>query len=186
MMKKILAAAAIAIVLFIGYVATRPSQVRVARSASVNAPAAVIYRQVADFHRWEAWSPWEKLDPAMKKTYSGPESGTGASYAWAGNSKVGEGKMAILDAEPGRRVEIRLEFIRPFASLSQTEFSFAPKGEATEVTWAMAGDSNFVAKVFGVFMNMDKAIGGDFERGLASLKAVSEAQKDAARPAAAR
>ena len=186
MIKKILAAVAIAIVLFLGYAATRPSQYRVARSASVNAPASVVYQQVSDFHRWEAWSPWEKLDSAMKKTFSGPESGKGAGYAWAGNAKVGEGKMAILDAEPDRRVEIRLEFIKPFAGVSQTVFAFAPKGEATEVTWAMAGTNNFVAKVFGVFMDLDKAIGGDFERGLANLKAVSEAQKPAARPAAAR
>lgn len=174
-MKRILLVLAAAIVLFLGYAATRPDTFHVERSASIAAPAAAIYAHVVDFRRWQAWSPWEKLDPAMKRELGGPETGVGATYAWEGNSDVGKGKMTITAAEPPSKLAVRLEFLEPFASTSVATFALAPEGEGTRVTWSMDGDQNFLAKVMCIFMDMDKLIGGDFEKGLASLKQVSEA-----------
>ncbi len=116
----------------------------------------------------------------MKTTYGGPVAAAGSSYAWSGNDKVGEGRMTIVEAKPGERVRIRLEFIKPFASTSSTEFEFAPKGGGTQTTWTMVGHNEFVGKAFSVFMNMDKMIGNDFEKGLSQLKAVAEAAAPAA------
>jgi len=174
-MKRILLVLAAAIVLFLGYAATRPDTFHVERSASIAAPPAAIYAHVVDFRRWQAWSPWEKLDPAMKRELGGPETGVGATYAWEGNSDVGKGKMTITAAEPPSKLAVRLEFLEPFASTSVATFALAPEGEGTRVTWSMDGDQNFLAKVMCIFMDMDKLIGGDFEKGLASLKQVSEA-----------
>lgn len=175
MLKKIAIGVGIVVVLFIGLVATRPGALRVERSAKIAAPPAAVYAQVADFHAWAAWSPWEKLDPAMKKTFSGPETGPGASYAWAGNDKVGEGRMTVLSATPGQELTLKLEFFKPFAATDTASFKFAPDGRGTQVVWAMAGENNFAAKAMGIFMDMDKMIGGDFEKGLAQLKTVAEA-----------
>ena len=186
MLKKIgLAVVALLVVLAV-VVATRPAHYKVARSASVLAPASAVYAQVADFHRWEKWSPWEKLDPGMEKVYSGADGERGATYAWKGNKKVGEGRMTLLDARPGEAIAIRLEFVKPFASVCSTGFQFSPEGSGTHVMWTMEGDNDFFGKAFSLFLDMDKMIGGDFERGLASLKAVAEADQRAAVPAAAR
>jgi hypothetical protein len=129
---------------------------------------------VNDFHNWTAWSPWAKLDPAMKQTYEGAPAGTGAVSTWAGNKDVGEGRMTIIESRPSELIRIKLEFFKPFAATNTAEFTFKPAGDQTAVTWSMAGEKNFMAKAFGLFMNMDKMIGDDFEKGLANLKSVTE------------
>jgi hypothetical protein len=175
MLKTILIALAVIIVVFLIVVALQPVEYRVMRSASVSAPPAAVFPQVNDFHNWEAWSPWAKLDPAMKQTYDGTPAGTGASYSWAGNSKVGEGRMTITDSRPNDLVRIKLDFIKPFASTADTEFTFKPEGDQSRVTWTMSGRKNFMTKMFGLFVSMDKMIGKDFEKGLAQMKTVVEA-----------
>jgi hypothetical protein len=187
MLKKLLLAVVVVLVAFAVFVATRPAAYRVSRSTTIVAPSAVVYAHVADFHRWDAWSPWAKLDPSMNTTYAGPVAAPGSAYAWAGNDKVGEGSMTIVEARPGERVAIRLEFIKPFEATSATEFFFASTGGATQTTWTMEGRNNFAGKLFSVFTDMDKMIGNDFEKGLAQLKAVAEREaRAAAAPAAAR
>jgi uncharacterized protein YndB with AHSA1/START domain len=146
----------------------------VARASTVNAPAATVYENIADFHRWTQWSPWEGLDPAMRRTYSGPDSGPGTIYEWSGNRKAGEGRMEITDAVEPSRIEIALEFLKPFKSSSTTTFELEPVGDTTRVTWTMVGPKTFVTKVMGLFKSMDKMIGPDFEKGLEQLKAASE------------
>jgi hypothetical protein len=178
MIKKILLLAVVVVVVgiaaFAVVVALQPSHYQVQRSATMNAPAAVVFNQVNDFHKWDAWSPWAKLDPNMKTTHEGPAAGTGAVYSWVGNSDVGEGKMTITDSKPADLVKIKLEFIKPFAATSDTVFTFRPQGNQTAVTWTMDGENNFIGKAFCMFMNMDKMVGGDFEKGLAQMKTVAE------------
>jgi hypothetical protein len=175
MIKKILLTllALIVIVLIVG--AFQPADYRITRSATIAAPAAVIFPEVNDFHRWAAWSPWEKLDPAMKRTFEGPAAGVGAAYAWEGNNDVGSGRMTIVESRPPELIAIRLEFIKPMPGLSPTEFTFRPEGAATNVTWTMNGTKNYPMKVMCLFMNMDKMVGDQFEQGLASLKSNAEA-----------
>ena len=174
MIKKILIALAALLVLFLIVVATRPSGFKVERSASIAAPPATVFEQVNDFHAWAAWNPWGKLDPNMKQSYEGPASGVGAVYHWAGNNQVGEGRMTILESRPNELVKIQLDFYKPFAGTSIAEFSFKPEGERTLVTWSMSGKNNFIAKAMGLVMNMDQMIGGQFEKGLAEIKTLSE------------
>ena len=176
MLKKILIALGLIIVVFIIIVATRPADFRVTRSATIAAPAEIVFAQVNDLHRWDAWSPWAKLDPAMKQTHEGAAAGTGAIYSWAGNKEVGEGRMTITGSHPSDLIRIKLEFLKPFAAVNTTEFTFKPEGNQTAVTWSMTGTNNFMAKAFCMFMNMDKMVGGDFEKGLAHMKSVSEAE----------
>lgn len=175
MLKKILIGVAAVLVLFVIVVATRPADFRIERSTTIAAPPAVVFEQVNDFHAWAAWSPWEKLDPGMKRSYGGPPSGAGATYDWQGNDDVGEGRMTIEKSAPPSTVGVKLEFIKPFAATNTTTFTFAEQGPGTKVTWAMEGTNGFFAKAFGLFMDMDKLVGADFERGLASMKAVAEA-----------
>ncbi len=154
--------------------ATRPDSFHVERSITIKAPPDKVFAAINDFHRWSAWSPWEKLDPAMKRTFSGAESGKGAAYAWEGNSKVGEGRMEIVDALPPSKVTIKLDFVKPLEGHDTAEFTMVPNGDSTNVTWTMNGQSPYVAKLMGVFLSMDTMIGKDFEAGLANLKAVAE------------
>jgi len=175
MLKKILLGCCLVLIVFIVIVALQPAEYRVVRSATVSAPASTVFGQVNDFHNWEAWSPWAKRDPAAKNSFEGPSAGTGAAFKWAGNKEVGEGRMTITESRPSDLIRIKLEFIKPFASTASTEFAFKSEGNQTTVTWSMAGQKNFVSKAFCLFMNMDKMVGGDFEKGLASLKAVSQA-----------
>jgi len=175
MLKKILLALAVVIIVFLVVVALQPAEYRVVRSATVSASPPIVFDQVNDLHKWEAWSPWAKLDPEVKNTFEGPAAGTGAVFAWAGNKKVGEGRMTITESRTNDLIKLRLEFIKPFASTASTEFTFKPEGNQTAVTWSMAGRNNFISKAFCLFMNMDKMIGGDFERGFANLKSVIEA-----------
>jgi len=166
--------AAVAAVL--AFAATRPDTYTVQREATIAAPAGRIFPYLDDFHRWATWSPWEKLDPEMKRTFSGAESGPGAVYAWVGNKKVGEGRMEILESEPPSRLRIQLDFLKPFEAHNTTEFTLEPAGGGTRVNWAMHGNKNFMFKLMGIFMNMDTMVGRDFERGLASLKAIAETE----------
>jgi len=178
MLKKILIALAAIIVVLIVVVALQPSDFRIVRSASILAPPSALFAQVNDFHKWESWSPWEKLDPAMKKSFEGAPSGTGAIYAWAGNDQVGEGRMTVTGSRPDEFIRIKLEFLKPWEATNTTEFTFTPEGDRTAVTWSMSGENNFMSKAFGLFMNMDKMIGDDFEKGLAQLEsAVGGANK---------
>jgi len=175
MLKKILIALAVIVIVFVAVVALQPSEFRVARTATISAPAPAVFAQVNDFHNWNAWSPWAKLDPAMKQTYEGAPAGTGAISTWTGNKDVGEGRMTITESRPSELVRIKLEFVKPFRATNTAEFTFKPEGDQTIVTWSMAGKNNFMAKAFGLFMNMDKMIGGDFEKALANLKSATEA-----------
>ncbi|HEY7726783.1 MAG TPA: SRPBCC family protein [Anaeromyxobacteraceae bacterium] len=184
MVKKVLLVLAVLVAAFVVVVATRPSAYRYQRAATIAAPPALVQAQVADFHRWAAWSPWEHLDPAMKKTFAGPAQGVGAAYHWAGNDKVGEGRMTITGVTPGG-VEIKLEFLKPWTQTSLTTFTFAPEGPGTRVSWAMSGENGFTAKAMTLFMDMDGMIGKDFDEGLAKLKAVAEGEARAAATAAA-
>ena len=157
----------------VGFIASRPSEFRITRTRTLSAPPDVVYAYVDDFKRWPQWSPWEQLDPSMKRELSGAPAGVGAAYHWSGNSHAGEGRMTITDAQPNHRLTIRLEFIKPFAATNTAQFDFAPSGQGTEVTWAMTGRNNFMAKTFGLFMDMDKMVGTEFEKGLATLDAVT-------------
>ena len=174
MLKTITLAIAAAVVLLLIYASTRPDQFRVERSQVINAPAERIYGLVNDFHLWTQWSPWEKLDPAMQRSYSGTPSGMGTAYAWTGNSKVGAGRMEIVEAQPPHKLVLKLDFIKPFEGHNLAEFSFTATGQATEVRWSMHGPSPFISKLMGLFFDMDKLIGKDFAEGLANLKAVAE------------
>ncbi len=175
MLKIILIALGVIIVVLAVVVTLQPAEFRVARSATMSAPAPVIFGQVNDLHKWEAWNPWQKKDPAMKLDFAGPPAGPGASYSWAGNKEVGEGRLTITESRPGERVRIKLEFMKPFAATNTAEFTFKPEGDRTSVTWSMEGRNNFFAKAIGLCMNMDKMVGGEFEKGLADMKKVVEA-----------
>lgn len=174
MLKKILIGLAIIIVIFLIVVAMQPGTYSVTRSLTIAAAPDVVFPHVNELKKWAAWNPWEKLDPNMKMTYEGPEAGVGSSYSWVGNSDVGEGKMTITGSKPNESIQFKLEFFKPMAGVSDTEFTFKPQGDRTEVTWTMSGKNNFIGKAMCMFMNMDKMIGGQFEKGLADLKAVAE------------
>ena len=174
MLTKILIAVAVIVVVLVIVVATRPSEFRVERTAVISAPAPAVFAHVNDFHRWGAWNPWAKLDPAMKQTYEGAPAGTGAIYTWAGNNEVGEGRMTLTESRPSDLIRIKLEFLRPFAATSTAKFTLKPEGDQTAVTWSMAGRNNLTAKAIHLFMDMDKMIGGQFEVGLARMKVVVE------------
>ena len=175
MFINILIAVAAIVAVFVVIVAMRPAEFRVTRTATITAPAEVVFAQVNDFHKWEAWSPWEKMDPALKRAFEGPSAGTGAIYRWAGNNKVGEGGMTITESRPGELIQVRLEFLKPFKATNTAEFTFKPEGNQTVVTWSMFGKNNLITKAIQLFMNMDTMLGSQFEKGLADLKSVAEA-----------
>jgi uncharacterized protein YndB with AHSA1/START domain len=156
------------------FAATRPDSFRVQRATSIKAPPDRIFPLINEFDRWGAWSPYEKRDPAMKRTRSGAARGQGAVYAWDGNNQVGSGRMEITEASPPSKVVIKLDFFRPFEGHNTAEFTMEPQGDGTRVTWAMYGPASFVSKLMGIFFSMDNMIGRDFEAGLANLKALAE------------
>jgi uncharacterized protein YndB with AHSA1/START domain len=158
----------------LGFAATRPDSFRVQRTATIKAPPEKVFALINDLKGWKTWSPYEKKDPAMKRTLSGAPTGKGAIYEWEGNKDVGKGRMEIADTTPPSKVVIKLDFIEPFQAHNTAEFSLSGKGETTDVTWAIYGPSPFVTKVLSVFLDMDKMIGHDFEAGLANLKAIAE------------
>jgi len=174
MLKIILVALPVVIIGFLIIVAMQPSEYRVTRSLAIGAPPEAIFPYVNEMKKWEGWNPWGKIDPAMKLTYDGPAAGVGSAYAWVGNREVGEGRMTITESHPSDTIKFKLEFLKPMAGVSDTVFTFQPQGNQTEVTWTMNGRNNFVAKAFCLFMNMDKMIGGQFEKGLADLKKIAE------------
>ena len=178
MLPWILGIIAAVIVVLVIVVAMQPATFRVTRSAVIAAPPARVFEEVNDLHRWVAWSPWQKLDPAMTQTYDGPPAGVGSTMAWSGNNKAGQGRMNITESRPAELVRFALEFIRPFRANHAAEFTFEPigGGSETRVNWSMSGDKNFMSKAFGLIMNMDKLIGADFEKGLTQLKTIAEAK----------
>jgi Polyketide cyclase / dehydrase and lipid transport len=175
MLKAIVIILIIGIAGFLGVVAMQPAEFRVTRSATIAAPVSTVFSQVNDFHNWESWSPWAKRDPQMKQTYEGAPAGVGAGTTWVGNSEVGKGRMTITESRADEAIRIKLEFLEPFTVTNIAEFEFKTDGTKTRVIWSMSGTNNFMAKAVGLFMNMDKMIGGDFEQGLANLKALTEA-----------
>jgi uncharacterized protein YndB with AHSA1/START domain len=158
--------------------AMKPDTFRVERTATIAAPPEKIYPLLADFHVWPAWSPWEKKDPGMQRTYSGAASGTGAAYAWQGNRDAGKGRMEITDARLPTRLTIKLDFVKPFETHNTVDFTLRPEAGSTRVTWAMQGPAPFVSKVMQVFMNLDRVIGRDFEAGLQNLKSAAENKRE--------
>jgi len=175
MLIQILLAIAVLLAGLLVFAATRPGSFRIERSAIIKASPEKIFPHIDDFHRWPAWSPWENIDPQLKRSYSGAASGKGAIYAWEGNGKVGAGSMEITESAAPTRIVLKLDFIKPFAGHNVTEFNFTPgeKG-GTKVSWAMSGPSPYISKLMGIFCNMDRMIGAQFEKGLANLKSVTE------------
>lgn len=158
----------------LAFAATKPDSFRVQRAASIKAPPEKIFPFINDLRNFGAWSPYEKKDPAMKRSFSGPASGKGAVYEWDGDKNVGQGRMEIADTAPPSKVTIKLDFVRPFETHNMVEFTLAPKGDSTDVTWAMQGPAPYVAKLMHVFFDMDSMVGKDFEAGLANLKSLAE------------
>lgn len=178
MLQTILIIIAVIVVIgvaaLLGLTMTMPNTFRVQRSATMKAPPEKIFPLINDFHQWPSWSPWEKLDPAMKRTHSGPASGPGAVYEWEGNKQVGKGRMEITEASPPSKLTLKLDFLKPFEAHNTVDFLLDRQGDATNVTWAMYGPQGFMFKVMHLFFNMDKMVGKDYEKGLANLKAIVE------------
>ena len=177
MLRFVAIVAALIVVVVAGiliYAATKPDSFSVQRSANIKAPPDKIFALIADLRGWSAWSPYEKKDPDMKRTFSGAASGKGAIYEWTGNKDVGQGRMEIIDVTTPSKVTIKLDFLKPFEAHNTAEFTMVPAGDNTTVTWAMYGPSPYVAKIMGTLFDLDKMIGNDFEAGLAALKTVAE------------
>jgi uncharacterized protein YndB with AHSA1/START domain len=175
MLNIILILVAIAVIIFIIVAAMQPSDFRVTRTATISAPASAVFAQVNDLQKWEAWSPWAKLDPEARNSFEGPVSGTGAIMRWAGNNKVGQGSMTIMESHPDKFISFKLEFLKPFTATNTAEFTFTSENDQTTVMWSMYGKNNFMGKAMGLIMNCEKMVGGQFEKGLATLKSVVEA-----------
>jgi len=174
MVQKIAITIGILIAGILIYAATRPDTFRIERSTSIKTPPEKIFPLINGFHQWESWSPWEKIDPAVKRSYSGADSGKGAVYAWQGNKDVGRGRMEIVESTPSSNVVIKIDFIQPFEAHNTIEFTLERQGDAAKVTQAMYGPSPFVSRLVGLFCSMDKMVGQKFEEGLASMKAIAE------------
>lgn len=170
MFKKILLGLVLLIAILAVVIALQPADFRITRSATIAAAPDKVFPLINDFHQWNQWSPWEKMDPDMQKTFEGPAAGPGSIYRWAGNDKVGQGVMTLNESKPNELIRIRLEFIKPMEAVSDIEFILKPEGEGTHVTWTMTGQNNFISKAFHLFFNVDKMVGSDFEKGLADLQ----------------
>jgi uncharacterized protein YndB with AHSA1/START domain len=177
-MLKIIGIAAVVLVVaaagVLAYAATKPDTFRVERSATIKAPPERIFALINDLRGWNAWSPYEKKDPDMKRTFSGPASGPGAVYAWDGDKNVGQGRMEITEASTPSKIVIKLDFLRPFEAHNTAEFTMVPQADSTKLTWAMHGPNLFAGKVISTFINIDRMVGNDFEAGLANLKTIAE------------
>jgi hypothetical protein len=156
------------------FAATKPDTFRVQRATSIKASPEKVFALINDFNRWAAWSPWEKKDPAMKRTFGATTSGKGATYAWEGNKDVGQGSMEIAESIPASKVALKLDFLKPFEAHNTVEFTLDSRGDTTHVTWVMQGPTPYFAKIIHVFINMDSMVGKDFEAGLANLKSAAE------------
>ncbi len=174
MLTTIFIVLALIIAIALAVVAIQPGAFTITRTATISAAPAAVFAQVNDFHCWQAWSPWAKLDPAAKTTYSGSTAGVGACFSWDGNKKMGAGRMAISASEKHDLVRIDLQFIRPFRARNVTEFTFTQAGDQTIISWSMSGRNGLMGKAFALFVDGDRMIGGDFEKGLAAMKAVVE------------
>ena len=175
MLDIILILVAIAVIIFVIAAAMQPSDFRVTRTATISAPASAVFAQVNELQKWDAWSPWAKLDPEAKNSFEGPASGVGAIMRWAGNNKVGQGSMTIIESRPDEFIRFKLEFLKPFAATNTAEFTFNSENDQTTVTWSIYGKNNFMGKAIGLIMSCEKMVGGQFEKGLAALKSVAEA-----------
>ena len=176
MFRKILAAVSGIILLFCLVVFLMPSEFKISRSEKIKAAPFVVFANVNNFHSWADWSPWAKLDSSMSVAFEGAEMGQGAIYKWKGNDQVGEGRMTITESNSNEKVVINLEFLKPFQATNLTEFNFSLDGDLVFVEWSMSGHRSFIEKVFNIFFNLDKIVGADFEKGLASLKNISESR----------
>ncbi|HVY29049.1 MAG TPA: SRPBCC family protein [Polyangiaceae bacterium] len=185
MLKKTLIGVTAALAGLLVVIALQPATFHIERSITMTAPPEAAFAQVNDFHAWRAWSPWEKLDPQMQRSFDGARAGEGAKYAWVGNKEVGEGRMTIEKSEP-TQIQIKLELLKPFAATNKATFTFAKTAEGTKTTWAMDGNNNFISKAFHLVMDMDKMIGPDFERGLSAMKVAAETSAKTPSVAAAR
>jgi uncharacterized protein YndB with AHSA1/START domain len=174
MLKAVVAIIVVAFVGVLGYAAISPERFRIERSATIAAPPEKVFPLINDFKRWKAWSPWEKLDPALKRSYSGPAEGVGAAYSWQGVNEVGTGRMQIVQSNPPSRIEIKLDFEKPFEAHNIAEFTLKPEGGATQVTWVMHGPLPYTHRLMQVFFDMDDMVGGKFDQGLANLKTAAE------------
>jgi hypothetical protein len=173
--QKIVLAFVLAVAVVAALIMMQPNEYKVVRTTTIAAPPEKVFANVNDFHRWDAWSPWAKIDPAMKVTFAGPPAGNGAIYNWSGDEKAGEGSMLISDSMSNDHVTIQLSFIRPYVSNAVITLGFQPEGSGTKTTWTMTGKNNFALKAISLFYSMDRMVGPDFERGLSQLKAVAEA-----------
>ena len=174
MLKRLLIGLVLLIVAFLVVVWSQPDNYRLTRETLIAAPAAAVFAQVNDLQKWDNWSPWAKVDPNAKVTFSGPQSGVGASFKWDGNEKVGAGTMTITESKPNERIATRTDFVKPFAGSSNSDFIFSEQGGRTNVIWTMSGTHNFIGKAMCLVMGMESMVGPDFERGLAQLKQVAE------------
>ena len=174
MLKTIAIVAAVVIAGILIYAATKPDTFRVARSTLIKAPPEQIFPLINDLHNFNKWNPFSRHDPEIKITYSGPASGKGAAHEWEGNSKVGKGRLEIVDSTPSSNIQMKLDMLSPMEAHNRVDFTVQPKGDATEVTWAMNGESSYISKVMSLYFNMDKIVGGEFEKGLADMKALAE------------
>lgn len=172
MFKKLLMGLTLVVAGFCGAAAVQPDDFRITRSATIAAPAEVLFAQVNDLQKWDSWSPWAKLDPNAKHSFEGPAAGVGAIMRWAGNNEVGEGNMTITQSEASSFIQFRLEFLKPMEAVNTSEFTFKPEGDRTTVTWSMYGKNNFIGKAVSLLMNCDKMVGGQFEQGLANLQSI--------------
>ncbi|HET7896026.1 MAG TPA: SRPBCC family protein [Flavisolibacter sp.] len=175
MMPVVLALMFVAILMIV-VVAGRSDEFVVSRATKISASAEKVFAYVNDLRKWDDWSPWAKLDPNCKVVFEGA-AGPGSSMSWDGNKKVGAGKMTILESQVGDFVCLKLEFVRPFPGTSEVEFTFRPRGAETNVTWTMTGKNNFGSKVFGLFVDCEKMVARDYDRGLAALKRVVEGKQ---------
>ncbi len=173
MLRKILIGLIILIGAFAVYVAMQPDELVIERQATINAPPAKVFAQVNELKKWDAWSPWAKIDPNAKMTFEGPAAGKDATFAWSGNDKVGEGRMVIVDSQPDQLVDIKVDFTKPFENTSNSTFAFKPQGEQTVVTWRTSGKQNFIEKAMCIAMNGKKMLGDEMDKGLANLGAIS-------------
>lgn len=174
MLLTILGVLAAIVVAILIAAATKSDTFRIERSTSISAPAEKIFPLINDFHAWTGWSPWENIDPNLKRQYEGAASGKGATYAWQGNNQVGEGRMEILESTPSSRIIIKLDFLKPFEAHNTADYAISPESGGSKVVWAMYGSRPFMMKVMSLFMSMDDMVGKDFEKGLASMKALAE------------
>lgn len=175
MIKAFGAAVVVFVLAFFAYVAMQPPVSVISRSAVIAAPAAQIFPNVNTLKKWDGWSPWAKLDPNAKTSFEGPDAGVGSIFKWSGNSEIGEGAMAIVESKTDEAIKMRMDFVKPFASVSDVDFAFKPEGDGTRVTWTMTGEQPFLARAMCIIFRADKQVGAMFDQGLANLAKVSGA-----------